>query len=118
VYGPAATELITGYLSPCYVFRSASHNTVGWAATTCDTSTAPSEHPDRRRVHLITITSRRQEAAALLTFHDETENEITFAAGGTGQLADALHNAMRFISLWAKPSPPTNPCLGIGKLIT
>jgi hypothetical protein len=25
---------------------------------------------------------------------------------------------MRFISLWAKPSPPTNPCLGIGKLIT
>ena len=76
--------------------------TVGWAAPTCDTDTAPSEHPDRRRVHLITITSRRYEDAAILTFHDETENEITFAEGGTGQLADALHNAMRIISGWAK----------------
>jgi hypothetical protein len=82
--------------------------TVGWAAPTCDTDTAPSEHPDRRRVHLITITSRRYEDAAILTFHDETENEITFAEGGTGQLADALHNAMRIITpgashtYWAK----------------
>ncbi len=114
--GKPATGLLSGLLSPCYVFRRASQNTVGWVATTCDTSTAPSEHSDRRRVHLITITSRRHETAAILSFHDETENEITFAAGGTGQLADALHNAMRFISLWAKPSPPTNPCLGIGKL--
>lgn len=114
--GKPATGLFSSYLSPCCVFRRASHNTVAWAATTCDTSTVPSEHPDRRRVHLITITSRRHEAAAIPTFHDETENEITFAAGGTGQLADALHNAMRFINLWAKPSPPTSPCLGIGKL--
>ena len=82
--------------------------TVGWAAPTCDTDTAPSEHPDRRRVHLITITSRRYEDAAILTFHDETENEITFAEGGTGQLADALHIAMRIITpgvshtYWAK----------------
>jgi hypothetical protein len=74
--------------------------TVGWAAPTCDTDTAPSEHPDRRRVHLITITSRGYEDAAILTFHDETENEITFAEGGTGQLADALHNAMRIIAMF------------------
>ena len=74
--------------------------TVGWAAPTCDT--APSEHPDRRRVHLITITNRECKDAAILTFHDETENEITFLEGGTGQLADALHKAMRTIILWAK----------------
>ena len=74
--------------------------TVGWAAPTYDTDTAPSEHPNRRRVHLITITSRRYEDAAILTFHDETENEITFAEGGTGQLADALHNAMRINTMF------------------
>ena len=74
--------------------------TVGWAAPTFNTDTAPSEHPDRRRVHLITITSRRYEDAAILTFHDETENEITFAEGGTGQLADALHNAMRINTMF------------------
>ena len=73
--------------------------TVGWAAPTCDTDTAPSEHPNRRRVHLITITSRRYEDAAILTFHDETESEIAFAEGGTGQLADALHIAMRIITM-------------------
>jgi hypothetical protein len=93
--------------------------TVGWAAPTCDTDTAPSEHPNRRRVHLITITSRRYEDAAILTFHDETENEITFAEGGTGQLADALHTAMHFIThIQENTSPPTDPCLGVGKLIT
>ena len=74
--------------------------TVGWAAPTCDTDTAPSEHPDRRRVHLITITNRDYEDAAILTFHDGTESEITFAEGGTGQLADALHGAMRIITLF------------------
>ena len=72
--------------------------TVGWAAPTCDT--APSEHPDRRRVHLITITNRWYKNAAILTFHDETESEITFAEGGTGQLADALHTAMRIITMF------------------
>jgi hypothetical protein len=76
--------------------------TVGWAAPMCDTNTAPSEHPNRRPIHLITITSQRHEAAAILTFHDETKNEITFLKGVTGQLADALHNAMRIISGWSK----------------
>ena len=76
--------------------------TVGWAAPMCDTNTAPSEHPNRRRIHLITITSRRHKAAAILTFHGETENEITFLEGATGKLADALHNAMRIIGRWAK----------------
>ena len=70
--------------------------TVGWAAPTCDT--APSEHPDRRRVHLITITNRWYKNAAILTFHDETESEITFAEGGTGQLVDALRVAMHIIT--------------------
>ena len=73
--------------------------TVGWAAPTHDTNTAPSEQPDRRRVHLITITSRSFQDAAILTFHDGTESEITFAEGGTGQLADALHGAMQIITM-------------------
>jgi hypothetical protein len=73
--------------------------TVGWAAPTHDKDTAPSEHPDRRRVHLITITNRCFEDAAVLTFYDGTESEVTFAEGGTGQLADALHDAMRIITL-------------------
>jgi hypothetical protein len=63
-----------------------------------------------RRVHInepepaksLYITSRRHEAAAILTFHDETENEITFLKGVTGKLADALYSAMRIISGWAK----------------
>ena len=73
--------------------------TVGWAAPTGNTDSAPSEHPDRRRVHLITITNRSFEDAAILTFHDGTESEITFAVGGTGLLADALHGAMRIIMM-------------------
>jgi hypothetical protein len=74
--------------------------TVGWAAPNCDTDTAPSEHPDRRRVHLITITNRECKDAAILTFYDETESEITFAEGGTGQLADALRTAMRINTMF------------------
>jgi hypothetical protein len=73
--------------------------TTGWAAPTGNTDTAPSEHPDRRRVHLITITSRSLNDAAILTFQDGSKSEITFAEGGTGQLADALHGAMRIITL-------------------
>ncbi len=73
--------------------------TVGWAAPTSNTDIAPSEHPERRRVHLITITSRSFEDAAVLTFHDGTESEVTFAEGGTGQLADALHGAMQIITM-------------------
>ena len=76
--------------------------TVGWAAPMCDSNTTPSEHPNRRQIHLITMTSRRHKAAAILTFHDETENEITFLEGATGKLADALHNAMRIIGRWDK----------------
>ena len=76
--------------------------TVGWAAPTCDT--APSEHPDRRRIHLITMTNRGYEDAAILTFHNETESETAFAEGGTGQLADALHNTMRIIAMFERHS--------------
>jgi hypothetical protein len=79
--------------------------TVGWAAPTGETDTAPSEHPDRRRVHLITITNRSFEDAAIITFHDGTESEITFAEGGTGQLADALHGAMRIIMMLEQHAP-------------
>jgi len=50
------------------------------------------------------MTNRGYEDAAILTFHDETENEITFAEGGTGQLADALHNAMRIITMFERHS--------------
>jgi len=76
--------------------------TTGWAAPTGNLEIAPSQHPERRRVHLVTITSRAFEDAAILTFHDGTESEITFAEGGTGQLADALHGAMRIISILEK----------------
>ena len=74
--------------------------TVGWAAPACDTDTAPSEHPDRRRVHLITITNRECKDAAILTFYDETKSEIAFAEGGTGQLTDALRTAMRINTMF------------------
>ena len=79
--------------------------TVGWAAPTCDTDTAPSEHPDRRRVHLITIINREYEDAAILTFHDGTENMIGFGQGGTGKLADALHFAMLHITMLEDDTP-------------
>ena len=74
--------------------------TVGWAAPTCDTDTAPSEHPDRRRVHLISITNRGHKNAAIITFHDETKSEITITEDGTGQLTEGLQFAMRIITLF------------------
>ena len=74
--------------------------TVGWVAPACDTDTAPSKHPDRRRVHLITITNRECKDAAILTFYDETKSEITFAEGGTGLLNDALRTAMRINTIF------------------
>jgi len=74
--------------------------TVGWAAPTCDNDTAPSEHPDRRRVHLISITNRGHKNAAIITFHDETKSEITITEDGTGQLTEGLQFAMRIITLF------------------
>jgi hypothetical protein len=74
--------------------------TVGWAAPMCDTNTTPSEHPNRRQIHLITITSRRHEAVAILTFHDETKSEITIAEDGTGQLTEGLQFAMHIITMF------------------
>jgi len=74
--------------------------TVGWAVPTCDTDTAPSEHPDRRRVHLISITNRGHKNAAIITFHDETKSEITIAEDGTGQLTEGLQFAMRIITMF------------------
>ena len=78
---------------------------VSWAALTCDADTAPSEHPDRRRVHLITIINREYEDAAILTFHDGTENMIGFGQGGAGKLADALHFAMLHITMLEDDTP-------------
>ena len=74
--------------------------TVGWAAPTCNTDTAPSEHPDRRRVHLISITNRGHKNAAIITFHDKTKSEITIAEDGTGRLTEGLQFAMRIITMF------------------
>ena len=72
--------------------------TVGWAVPSCDIDTEPSEHPDRRLSHLITIINREYEDAAILTFHDETDSQIVFCEGGTGEVADALIFAMFVIT--------------------
>ena len=76
--------------------------TCGWASPLQDTNTkkgkrenklAPSQHPQRRRVRLITLVNMNLEAGSALGFSDEGEI-ITDEGKATGSLADALITAI------------------------
>lgn len=71
--------------------------TCGWAAPIAqqdDEETAPSQHPERRRVRLF-VCADRNEMASVLRFKDDAENPITDEGQATGPLAEALANLMR-----------------------
>jgi hypothetical protein len=72
--------------------------TTGWASPITDDDDgeeiAPSQHPQRRRVRLVALVSRKYEMASALGFADDDE-VITDDGQARGTLADALADAMR-----------------------
>lgn len=70
--------------------------TSGWAAPLNENGEvrgAPSQHPERRRVCLVTVVSKERLASAL-RFEDDPEGIVTDEDEATGSLADALHALM------------------------
>ena len=72
--------------------------TTGWASPITDDDDdkeiPPSQHPQRRRVRLVALVSRKYEMASALGFADNDE-VITDDGDARGTLADALAGAMR-----------------------
>lgn len=71
--------------------------TTGWASPITDDDDgeiAPSQHPQRRRVRLVALVSRKYEMASALGFADDDEI-VTDDGQARGTLADALAGAMR-----------------------
>lgn len=71
--------------------------TTGWASPIKgddDEEIAPSQHPERRRVRLVALVSRKFEMASALGFADDDE-VITDDGQAVGTLADAIREAMR-----------------------
>jgi hypothetical protein len=77
--------------------------TTGWAAPIGDADdTAPSEHPQRRRVRLVVVVCD-EGVASVLRFADEPEEIITDAGSARGSLADAVAH------LWFDPPVHATP---------
>jgi hypothetical protein len=69
--------------------------TCGWASPISqgedeDDQVPPSQHPDRRRVRLVTMVTRKFEVASAMGFADTPDEVITDAGTARGALADAL----------------------------
>jgi hypothetical protein len=76
----------------------------GWAAPiqeTEDDDTAPSQHPKRRRVRLVSVITNTFETASALGFADSDE-VVTDAGQARGSMADAMLEMMREILTQAK----------------
>ena len=71
--------------------------TCGWAAPIPqgqdEPESAPSEHPDRRRVRLFVCVSRA-EMASVLRFQDESQTPVLDAGEARGPLAEAILDLM------------------------
>lgn len=68
----------------------------GWAAPFRDSDGAavePSQSPDRRRVHLVSLITRELATASAITFLDTGEVTTDEEDSATGSLADALRDA-------------------------
>lgn len=77
--------------------------TTGWASPYQDgmnedgtTACAPSEHPQRRRVRLVSCVDKARKMASALRFADEPD-EIISDESGTGSLANALKVAVGYL---------------------
>lgn len=71
--------------------------TCGWAAPVAgddDDDRAPSEHPQRRRVRLVSVVCDAG-AGSVLRFADSPDEVITDAGDGRGSLADAINHLWR-----------------------
>jgi len=72
----------------------------GWAAPTSSDipkhdEVPPSEHPERSRIHLVTITDRQGKSESRLHFIEQDNIKTIDSSTGAGALKDALENAMR-----------------------
>jgi hypothetical protein len=89
------------------LFDAAALVTCGWAAplpashddeSDDATLTAPSEHPERRRVRLVVVVSDAG-VGSVLRFEDDSHHPILDAGAARGPLADAVN------SCWVSSSP-------------
>ena len=65
--------------------------TQGWASPRDDDSnTAPSKHPQRRRVALFVMVTKSGQMASVLRFSDKPEETVTDDGEARGTLAEAL----------------------------
>jgi hypothetical protein len=74
--------------------------TTGWAAplgANGQPEGAPSEHPLRRRVRLVSCVNKAQKMASSIRFADEPDDLVTDLGEATGSLAQALVNALTFM---------------------
>lgn len=76
-------------------------DTCGWAAPVTgdnpEDEPAPSTHPSRRRVRLVTLVDRNLEAGSALGFADAPDDIITDNGTAVGTLADSLKQVMACI---------------------
>ena len=71
--------------------------TCGWAAPLDPDGNpdgAPSEHPARRRVRLVTLINEQLESTSAMTFQDNPDEVAVDLGEGTGSLAEALTQVM------------------------
>ena len=72
----------------------------GWAAPTSSgipkhDDVPPSEHPERSRMHLVTITDRKGLSESRLHFIEQDDIKTIDGSTAVGLLKDALENALR-----------------------
>ena len=95
---PDVYDLLDGEYPSTGVVGLAIHTT-GWAAplnSDGEVEGAPSKHPERRRVALVTVMTAEGMGSAL-SFADDPDEVITDSSG-TGQLSDALKKCLLRLS--------------------
>jgi hypothetical protein len=95
---PDVYDLLDGEYPSAGVVGLAIHTT-GWAAplnSDGEVEGAPSKHPERRRVALVTVMTAEGMGSAL-SFADDPDEIITDSSG-TGQLSDALKECLLRLS--------------------
>jgi hypothetical protein len=95
---PDVYDLLDGEYPSAGVVGLAVHTT-GWAAplnSDGEVEGAPSKHPERRRVALVTVMTAEGMGSAL-SFADDPDEIITDSSG-TGQLSDALKECLLRLS--------------------
>jgi hypothetical protein len=74
--------------------------TTGWASplgADGEIGGAPSEHPLRRRVRLVTCVDKAKRMASSMRFADDPDEMLTDEGSATGSLATALVTAVGFL---------------------